>query len=192
MKREYQPNPLIHNPLTDAFSPELVFALDICEQAGLVALDHFKKGIEAVNKEDGTPVTAADKECERLIREAINARFPADAILGEEEGESKGKGGKTKSQRKWIVDPIDGTYGYARGLPVFSTLLALEDSGEIIVGVVNAPAMGDLFWAEKGEALLKMGRGSKSLTKRRSANRNLALAAPIVSSALVYGQALRN
>jgi histidinol-phosphatase len=147
--------------LLDAFSPELVFALDICEKAGQIALNYFKKGIEAVNKEDGTPVTAADKECERVIRQAIASKYPQDGILGEEEGESKGLSGKAlkgKQGRKWIIDPIDGTYGYARGVPLFSTLLALEDEGEIVLGVVNAPAMGDMFWAEKGHGAFKNGQ----------------------------------
>jgi histidinol-phosphatase len=146
--------------LFDAFSAELVFALDICERAGKVALAHFDRGIDAVMKDDGSPVTAADKECERLIREAIVAKFPQDAILGEEEGASAGASHLVaeKSGRKWIIDPIDGTYGYARGLPVFSTLLALEDDGEIVLGVVHAPAMEHLYWAEKGRGAFKNGQ----------------------------------
>ncbi|HEY9679557.1 MAG TPA: inositol monophosphatase [Drouetiella sp.] len=142
-------------PLMDSFSAELVFALDICEQAGRVALTGFREGIEAVEKDDGSPVTAADKECERIIREGIQSRFPDDAILGEEEGESAGRGDGKK--RKWIVDPIDGTYGYARGIPFFATLLALEDNGEIVLGVVSAPGMTDMFWAEKGRGAFKNG-----------------------------------
>jgi histidinol-phosphatase len=143
-------------PLVGAFSPELVFALDICEQAGRIALPCFLEGIETLTKDDGSPVTAADKECERIIREAIKSRFPQDAILGEEEGESAGQETDGK-KRKWIVDPIDGTYGYARGIPFFSTLLALEEDGEIVLGVVSAPAMADMFWAEKGRGAFKNG-----------------------------------
>lgn len=140
--------------LSDKFSSDLLFALDICEQAGRVAQKGFLDGIEAVAKEDGSPVTAADKECERIIREAISARYPDDAILGEEEGESSGASGK---KRKWIVDPIDGTYGYARGIPFFATLLGLEENGEIILGVISAPGMSDMFWAEKGRGAYKNG-----------------------------------
>ncbi len=143
-------------PLLDSFSAELVFALDICEQAGRIALPCFLEGIETTEKDDGSPVTAADKECERIIRQAIASRFPDDAILGEEEGESAGSSSDGK-QRKCIVDPIDGTYGYARGIPFFSTLLALEVDGEIVLGVVSAPAMNDMFWAEKGRGAFKNG-----------------------------------
>jgi histidinol-phosphatase len=150
-------------PVTEAFSRELVFALDICEQAGRVAMRYFKEGqgVDAQAKDDGSPVTAADKECERLIREAIASRFPEDAMLGEEEGESKGSAGKkTKDSgktRRWIIDPIDGTYGFARGQPIFATLLALEEDGEINLGVVHAPALQQTFWAEKGRGAFKNG-----------------------------------
>ncbi len=151
MENESSPRPIF-----EAFSPELVFALDMCEQAGRIALASFIDGIETITKEDGSPVTAADKECERIIRQAITSRYPQDAILGEEEGESEGATQDGK-KRKWIVDPIDGTYGYARGIPFFSTLLALEVDGQIVLGVVGAPAMGDMFWAEKGHGAFKNG-----------------------------------
>src|SRR5271155_4718524 len=74
----------------EVLSTDLAFALAICERAGKIALSYYNSGVDVVQKADGTPVTAADKECERLIREAINDQFPADAILGEEEGESIG------------------------------------------------------------------------------------------------------
>lgn len=143
-------------PLLGAFSAELVFALDICEQVSRIALPCYIDGIATTEKEDGSPVTAADKECERVIRQAIAARFPDDAILGEEEGESSGASQDGK-KRKWIVDPIDGTYGFARGIPFFSTLLALEIDDEVVLGVVSAPAMNDMFWAEKGRGAFKNG-----------------------------------
>lgn len=137
------------------FSSELVFALDICERAGVVAMEHFDKGIDVESKEDGSPVTAADKKCERLIREAIAQKFPQDAILGEEEGESETN---SSAPRRWIIDPIDGTYNYARAIPIFSTLLALEKDGEIVLGVVYNPAMNEIFWAEKGLGAFRNGK----------------------------------
>jgi histidinol-phosphatase len=143
--------------ITSSFSQELVLSLDICEQAGLVALRYFTQGVEAKLKYDGSPVTVADTECERIIRAGISSRYPNDEILGEEEGETAGNraaGGKT---RRWIVDPIDGTYGFARGLPTFSTLLALEEDGEIVVGVIHAPAAGETLWAEKNKGAWKNG-----------------------------------
>lgn len=116
-------------------------------------MDHFQRGVSTERKHDGTEVTIADKETERVIRDAIKAEFPADAILGEEEGES----GAAGAVRKWIVDPIDGTYNYARAIPIFSTLLALEVNGEVVLGVINAPARGELFWAERGKGAFKNG-----------------------------------
>jgi len=143
-------------------SAELSFALEVCREAGVLALSHFQKGIEATLKEDGTPVTKADKACERLIREAIAGQFPHDDVLGEEEGEtfsrSSGDPSGGAGRRKWVIDPIDGTYPYSRGIPIFSTLLALEEAGEIVLGVVHAPAVGDTFWAEAGGGAYKNGQ----------------------------------
>lgn len=149
--------------LKQAFSRELVFALDLCESAGRIAMNYFVQGVEVIEKSDGSPVTKADKECERMIREAIAAKFPGDAILGEEEGESPGaddttSGGTPKQKRKWIIDPIDGTYGFARGVPSWSLLVALEIDGEISLGVVHAPASDEMFWAERGRGAFKNGR----------------------------------
>lgn len=147
--------------LSSAFRQELVFALDICERAEKITMRHFNDGVRATIKYDGTPVTIADTECERLIREAINTKYPDDAILGEEEGASEGKehsGVQSGPKRKWLIDPIDGTYGYSRGSTVWSTLLALEEDGEIVLGVVHAPAAKETFWAEKGKGAWKNGR----------------------------------
>jgi histidinol-phosphatase len=126
-------------------------------------MEYWMKGIEAEMKDDDTPVTAADRQCERVIREGIGAAFPQDAILGEEEGETEGLPGRpgaatAQGRRKWIIDPIDGTYNYARGVPIFATLLALEQDGEIVAGVVHAPAAGDTYWAEKGCGAYKNGQ----------------------------------
>lgn len=139
-------------------SKELEFALDVCKRAGALALKHFTSGIEMTMKPDNTPVTLADKECEDLIRNEIKAIFPNDAILGEEEGES---GNCESNSRKWIIDPIDGTYNFARGIPIFSVLLALEIDGKIKVGVVHNPATGDAFYAQSGFGAYKNGERLK-------------------------------
>jgi len=150
--------------ILEKLSEELVFALDICEKAAAIAMDYYQSGVDAVEKADGSPVTAADQKCERLIREAINRQYPADSILGEEEGESAGVsspagnvGQKSTSPRRWIIDQIDGTYGFVRQTSVWATLLALEQDSEIILGVVSAPAVGDMYWAEKGAGAFKNG-----------------------------------
>jgi len=133
-------------------SSELLFAVDLCKQAGEIAMKYLRLGVEEKTKEDGTPVTRADKECERLMRDRINQEYPGDSILGEEEG-----GTKVARGRRWIIDPIDGTYNYARSMPIFATLLALEIDGEVVVGVVHAPAMQETYWAEKGGGAFKNG-----------------------------------
>ncbi|MBX9724233.1 MAG: hypothetical protein K2X81_22685 [Candidatus Obscuribacterales bacterium] len=135
-------------------SQDLSFALQICKEAGKLALAHFKQGVEVTMKPDNTPVTLADKECESLIRKLISERYPDDAILGEEE---EAREGSAESKRKWIIDPIDGTYNFARGIPIFSLLLALELNGEIVIGVVHNPANDDTFYAEKGQGAFRNG-----------------------------------
>ncbi len=110
----------------EALSHDLTFAIDVCQQAGKVVLAHFKRGVAVSMKPDNTPVTLADRECEKLIRELIAEKFPMDGVLGEEEAPLAASEG---SKRKWIIDPIDGTYNFARGIPIFSILLALSIRG---------------------------------------------------------------
>jgi histidinol-phosphatase len=103
-------------------------------------------------KPDLTPVSEADHAAEQLIRERIAAARPGDAFLGEEFGT------EGDSNRRWIIDPIDGTKNYVRGIPVWATLLALEEDGEMRVGVVSAPALGHTWWAVRGEGAFADGR----------------------------------
>src|SRR6516162_4859609 len=95
-----------------AASTELLFAIEVSKAAGIIAMDYLRQGVTADIKEDGSPVTRADKECERLIIDRICETFPNDAIIGEEHGERKGSG----TNRRWIIDPIDGTFNYARSI----------------------------------------------------------------------------
>lgn len=103
-------------------------------------------------KPDTTHVTEADHAAEELIRDRLADARPGDAVLGEEFG-SQGD-----SPRRWIVDPIDGTANYVRGLPVWATLIALEEDRELRVGVVSAPALGHTWWAARGEGAFVDGR----------------------------------
>jgi histidinol-phosphatase len=96
-------------------------------------------------KPDLTPVSEADRAVEVAVRERLAVDRPEDAVLGEEMGETGGG-----VSRRWIVDPIDGTMSYVRGVPVWATLLALETDGEMVVGVVSAPALGRRWWAARG------------------------------------------
>lgn len=102
--------------------------------------------LAVTTKPDLTPVSDADRAAEKAIRERLAEARPADAVLGEEFG----LGGGTGNGRRWILDPIDGTKNYVRGIPVWGALIALERGGEPAVGVVSAPALGRRWWAARG------------------------------------------
>jgi histidinol-phosphatase len=95
-------------------------------------------------KADRTPVTQADRDAEQAIVERLRAAFPDVGVLGEEHG------AQGAQRTRWIVDPIDGTRNFVRGIPYWATLIGLEEDGEVTVGVVHAPAAGDLLWARSG------------------------------------------
>ena len=122
----------------------LDFAVDLARGAGEITLKYFRRAPETFTKSDGSFVTNADREAEAYLRLAITERFPVDSILGEEEGESKGS-----SERRWIVDPIDGTFAFVHGVPFYGVLIGLEIDGEASVGVVNIPALNEIVYAAK-------------------------------------------
>jgi histidinol-phosphatase len=132
-------------------SPDLELALELADAADAISLPGFRSGLVVETKPDLTPVTEADRGVEAELRRLLAAERPGDAILGEEEGTS-GEG-----MRRWILDPIDGTRNYARGVPVWATLLALEDAGVIRLGVVSAPALDRRWWAERGQGAFAGG-----------------------------------
>lgn len=121
------------------------FAVAIARGAGDITLQYFRKRPETSTKTDGSYVTVADREAEAYLRRQIAERFPDDAIVGEEEGESPGRSG-----RRWIVDPIDGTFAFVHGVPFYGVLIGLEIDGESSVGVINVPALGEIVSAAKG------------------------------------------
>jgi len=125
-------------------SPDLELALRLADVADAVSLRQFRSGLRIETKPDLTPVTEADRAVETELRRVLAAELPEDAVLGEEHG-AVGAG-----ERRWILDPIDGTRNYARGIPVWATLVALEESGSVCLGVVSAPALGRRWWAERG------------------------------------------
>jgi histidinol-phosphatase len=128
-----------------AFDEELAFAHELADLAGEIGLGYFRGSFEVTIKPDRTPVTEADLSIESAIRDAVKERYPGDSVLGEEGG-LQGDG-----RRRWIVDPIDGTKNYIRGIPVWATLLALEREGAVAVALVSAPALGRRWWAARGE-----------------------------------------
>jgi histidinol phosphatase-like enzyme (inositol monophosphatase family) len=123
----------------------LEFAVDLARGAGEITLQYFRQKPETSTKSDGSYVTIADREAESYLRKRIAERFPDDGILGEEEGELQGTSG-----RRWILDPIDGTFAFVHGVPLYGVLVAVEIEGEMKVGVVNIPALGEIVSAAKG------------------------------------------
>jgi histidinol-phosphatase len=120
-------------------------ALRWCDEADAVSLRHFGAELEVAEKADRSLVTQADTSIEELLRARIGERYPSHGVLGEEFAEL----GAGRSVR-WIVDPIDGTHNFVRGIPVYATLVAVEREGELQVGVVSAPALGSRWFARRG------------------------------------------
>jgi histidinol-phosphatase len=127
------------------FEEELAFARGLADRAGEIALSFFGGSFEVREKADRSPVTEADIEIERTIRSAVHERYPTDGVLGEEGG-LQGEG----SDRRWVVDPIDGTKNFADGVQVWATLIALVVRGEPLVGVVAAPGIQERYEAVVG------------------------------------------
>jgi histidinol-phosphatase len=126
-------------------SEHLHVALEAARAAGNISRGYYAGDFTVEIKADMTPVTQADVECEAAIREIILGRFPDHGIYGEEMGQTHGD-----AEYLWLVDPIDGTKGFVRQYPFFSTQIALMHNGEIVLGVSSAPMMKELAWAEKG------------------------------------------
>ena len=129
----------------DELKELLGFAVRLARGAGEIVQSYYKGSFVAERKRDGSFVTVADREAESYLRRSIEASFPDDSILGEESGESAGA-----SNRRWIVDPIDGTYSFVRGVPLFGVLIGLEIEGDATLGVVNLPALDEIVYAARG------------------------------------------
>ena len=123
----------------------LDFTVRLSEEAGEIILRYYKGSFVTELKRDGSFVTAADREAESHLRQSINRAFPDDGILGEEEGYREGS-----SNRRWIIDPIDGTYSFVHGIPLFGVLIGLEVETDVILGVANLPALSEVIYAARG------------------------------------------
>ncbi len=130
---------------TNSLSDLLEFAVEAAREAGKIPLEYFQTELNVSTKPDQSPVTIADKRTEEKLRELILARFPEHGIVGEEFGEHN-----IGSAYRWIIDPIDGTQSFIRGVGLFGLLLGLELEGEMIVGVANLPAINEIVYAAKG------------------------------------------
>jgi histidinol-phosphatase len=128
---------------------DLRLALSLADAADAITMHYFQSATLAVRtKSDRTPVSEADEAVERAIREMLERERPDDGILGEEFG------ARGTAARRWIIDPIDATKNYVRGIPVFATLIALDGK----IGVVSAPALGRRWWASRGDGAFCNGR----------------------------------
>src|SRR6185369_14570708 len=123
----------------------LDFAVGLASEAGAITQRYFKRAFQVERKPDKSLVTNADLEVESFLRSNILKHFPDDAILGEEGGEQPGGSG-----RRWIIDPIDGTYSFVHGVPLYGVLIGLEIDSESVVGVVNLPALNEIVYAARG------------------------------------------
>ena len=120
-------------------------AAEVARLTGDNALRHYKSGLAVERKTDGSEVTVADQESERLARAWIEERFPEDGILGEEYGEVR-----PRARRRWVLDPIDGTKTFVRGVPLWGTLVGVLEGDEVVAGTIYIPALGELVAAGRG------------------------------------------
>jgi histidinol phosphatase-like enzyme (inositol monophosphatase family) len=128
------------------YSPRLELAIDAAREAGRITLEYFRRDDLAVERKgDGSPVTVADRRAEEHLRRRIAGAFPDDAVLGEELPEKPGTSGF-----RWILDPIDGTKSFIHGVPLYSTLVAVEHHGKSVVGVILIPALEECVYAAQG------------------------------------------
>jgi histidinol phosphatase-like enzyme (inositol monophosphatase family) len=123
----------------------LDFGVGLAREAGEITLRYFRKTFETRLKGKDNFVTQADLEAEEFMRRRIEEKFPGDSVVGEEFGEREGT-----TNRRWTIDPIDGTYSFVHGVPLYGVLLGLEIDGEPAAGVVNLPALNEIVYAAKG------------------------------------------
>lgn len=133
------------------FSAELQVAKDAVSAAVKASMRHFRAGVHVEVKPDRSPVTIADREAEEAIIGVIRAKFPSHAMLTEESGAHEGD-----KQHRWIVDPLDGTRGFSRGGSFWGPLVAYEQEGQVVVGAMALPVIGELYYAAKGAGAFRV------------------------------------
>jgi len=148
-----------------AMAAWLDVAMAACDEADTIALEHFRHDLHIEQKPDRSFVTQADTAIERVIRARIQAAFPEHGLVGEEFGTLEGA-----RPTRWIIDPIDGTHNFMRGIPLFGTLLGIEVAGDLVLGVLSAPALGSRWfaWRDGGawEARLVGGTWDRTAPRR--------------------------
>jgi histidinol-phosphatase len=132
--------------------PSVAAAVEAARAAGDITLAYYRGGFEVELKADQTPVTQADREAEQAIKAVLRRRDPGAGFLGEEFGQ------EGSADRRWIIDPIDGTKNFVRGIPLWAILIALEEEGKITTGVVLNPVTGELYTARQGQGAFANGQ----------------------------------
>ncbi|MBM4267004.1 MAG: histidinol phosphate phosphatase [Deltaproteobacteria bacterium] len=135
-----------------AYEREVEVAIQAVESAGRLTLEHFGTALEVETKADSSPVTVADRGAEKLIRKHLDEAFPDDGQLGEEFPEKPSRSG-----RRWIIDPIDGTQSFIRGVPLYGVLLGLEEGDRCVVGAMAFPPLSETYWAGHGGPAYRNG-----------------------------------
>lgn len=161
-------------------SPRLRFALDAVRKAGQSTLEHFQSGVAVEYKNDSSPVTIADKNAEQILRDAINAQYPGETILGEEQGLT-GTG-----ETRWIIDPIDGTKSFICGVPLYATLLSYEIDGVPQLGVSYFPALDEMVYAERRQGCFMNDKQVRVTSRDTTKGSFLACGGP--NSMVKYGR----
>jgi histidinol-phosphatase len=154
----------------------LDLTLAACDEADAIARRWFRRDVPISTKPDRTYVTEADQEIERAIRRRIHAEHPGHGLVGEEYGTEQGA-----ARVRWIIDPIDGTHSFMRGVPLFGTLVAVEVDGEVQLGVMSAPALGERWFAARGSGAWAVGRDGERRSIRVSG------VSAVADSQLLYG-----
>ena len=147
------------------YTKELNFALNLARRSGEIHQAKSIAELDVERKSDHSPVTAVDRMCEALIQDGLRKSFENDGFIGEENGTLEGT-----SVRTWIVDPLDGTRPYIRGIPTYSCLIALEEEGEPVVGVIHFEALKKTYWAAKGAGAFLNGEAIKVSSTRQLSN----------------------
>jgi inositol-phosphate phosphatase / L-galactose 1-phosphate phosphatase / histidinol-phosphatase len=144
--------------MTDKVSAAyLALAGELAERTGAIIRRHFRQKITVEQKPDRTPVTAADREAEKAMREMIEARYPDHGIWGEEFGRVR-----PEADYVWVLDPIDGTKSFISGVPLFGTLISLAFKGKPVLGVIDQPISRERWVGAAGHATLMNGRHAKT------------------------------
>lgn len=160
------------------YAADLDLALRLANRADSITGKRFRStDLRVDDKPDLTPVTDADVAVERIVRDILSIERPEDTVLGEEFG-----GAPSATGRQWVVDPVDGTKNFVRGVPVWATLIALFDEGVPVLGLVSAPALSRRWWASAGDGAFSTFEGGLPRTLHVSAVTELAAASLSLSS----------